>query len=237
MKISIISLGWLGLSLYHELEEKGFDVSGSYFNRPKGVKKEFFFDYQHNSASLPIKESDIVFFNLPPGQIKNLDLFKTFLSTYKEKRFLFISSTSVYSEQGEVDERINPLPKSPNGVFLLQCEEEVLKLKNSLIIRPGGLYGPSRHPGNFLAGKNNIPNPLSYINLISQENLIKIIMKSLLDKEVRIINAVEKKHVTKKDFYEHYAREKSLPLPHFQEQNQNEINFKKVITCYQKYQC
>lgn len=215
-KICIISLGWLGLALYKELELQRVDVIGSYATTPKGLKGEFQFDI--NSSSIPeaIKNSDIIVLSLPPSSIKDEEIFIHFLKLMTKAHLIFISSTSVYGEQGVVDENTGPKPETKNGKRLLKWEEFIIKnFKKYHIIRSAGQYGPNRHPANYLSGKVDIKGENSPVNLISQFDLINIIKQALVLPDSLVINAVNTNHPAKADFYTHVCNERNLAPPQF----------------------
>lgn len=72
------------------------------------------------------------------------------------QHFIFISSTSVFSQQnGHFDESQSPQPDSEIGRGLLEIEQWLANLANidCDIIRFAGLVGADRHPVYALAGK------------------------------------------------------------------------------------
>lgn len=161
-----------------------------------------------------ILESDYLLFCLPPSALHYEPSFYELIQKLVDKKFegnfIFISSTSVFSEnQGEVDESSNPIPTTTNGKILLNCENYLRTsgLKSWNIIRPAGIIGPERHPANFFK-TNVLPSPSAPLNLILVNDLGKIIMRVIelkLNKEV--IHAVQATNLSKKDFYQ-LAREK-----------------------------
>lgn len=233
-KVCIVSLGWLGSALYKKLMTTTYEVVGSYFQNPKTEARSFQYDFNHDSIPDQIKTSDIIVFNLPPSKINSNKQFEAFVTMLKDKRILFISSTSVYGDQGIVNEQSEPIPNSPNGEYLKELESILKKNHNDfLIIRPGGLYGKDRHPGKYLAGKKDITGGLSPINLTGQEDLVSIIVKNLSDSPTSLINAVNFHHPLKQDYYLSYAQKNNLPAPSFlEEKSSNKI----ITTQYKEFE-
>lgn len=233
--ISIISLGWLGLELYHKLSKDGFNVSGSFHTSPKNVASEFQFDINMTSTHAKLDTADIIILNIPPSKItKDVNLINL-ISKYFHKKIIFISSTSVYGFQGDVNEYTCPIPHTLNGKRLLGWENFIKdKVPNFQIVRSAGQFGPKRHPGKLLSGRSRISGGNQFINLISQKDLLDIIYMAILSPKNRTINAVNNHHPTKEAFYRDYCQSHQLPEPDFLQEPLNK--YKKVNTIYKDYE-
>ena len=62
MNIVIIALGWLGESLYDDLESKNINVSGSYFSNKKNKLNEFYFNYNSHEFPKQMSEVNVIIF-------------------------------------------------------------------------------------------------------------------------------------------------------------------------------
>lgn len=230
MKITIIALGRLGNKLLKFWKDKGHEVSGSYFSSGKG---DFYLDIGQNKIPKEIETAQIVFFNLTPSGVGSLKNLENFLSMVSHKRFIFISSTSVYGPQGVVDELTKPLPENQSGQFLVECEKLVkIFCPNHLIIRPAGLYGENRHPGKYLSGSNLNPN--HPVNLVGEDDLIQLIDNSFEQKEINLLNAVNSHHPSKKEYYQGYCQKMGLLIPNFK--NDSDPRFKIVKTKHLEFE-
>lgn len=214
MKIGIIALGWLGQQLAMTFKDEGHEIVGSYAHEPKRIEGEFRYDVNRDPYPEALKDCDLVIFNLPPSKIDSLDIFQSFLKNVSG-RFIFVSSTSVYGQKGEVDENSTPLPESKNGKFLIECEELVGKLQDYCIIRPGGLYGKGRHPAKYMSGRTVSAGKEERVNLISGEALTKLISKAK-NSAPEIINAINSHHPLKEDYYSEVCRSLGIELPKFE---------------------
>jgi nucleoside-diphosphate-sugar epimerase len=233
-KVTIISLGWLGLALYQRLETLGYEASGSYNTFTKNVKNEFKFDINKDTQNKYIIESDVIIINLPPSKIENNENFLNIIREYANKKIVFISSTSVYGMQGDVDENTLPTPETSNGSRLLAWEKFIQEhVSNFQIIRSAGQFGAGRHPANFLSGKENISGGNKCVNMISQEDLLEIITKSLKSERSQVINATNTSHPTKKEYYTQCCKAMGLPVPSFVDDETND--YKKINTIYKEY--
>jgi nucleoside-diphosphate-sugar epimerase len=222
VKISIIGCGWLGLPLAINLIDKGFKVNGSSTSNEKlaYLKANDIAPFlvqlgkPYNNHLTDFLKSELLIVNVPPGRNnenvndysnKMLELAKA-VSESTIKKIIFISSTSVYNENNElVDETSMSLSNSSSGQRMIDAENIFKNLKqvDTTIIRMAGLIGPKRHPGRFFAGKENIPNGLSPINLIHLDDCIGIIeyvIKNALWNKV--FNGAAPTHPTKMEFYD-----------------------------------
>ena len=231
-KISILGCGWLGLPLAKALTENGFSVKGSTTSTDKLTALEnagiipFLIEIGENSINGDVDQfldqSQVLIINIPPKLRGNstenfVSKIETFLPLIEKsgiKKVLFVSSTSVYSDDDQVVTEETILnPDSESGKQLLDCEK--LLHENShfetTILRFGGLIGEDRHPIYFLAGRSNIENPDAPINLIHQEDCIGIFLK-IIDSNYwqETFNAVAPFHPSREEYYSQKAKEYNL---------------------------
>jgi len=236
-KISILGCGWLGLPLAKALTENGFSVKGSTTSTEKIARLEqagitpFLIEIGENGINGNVDQfldqSQVLIINIPPklrgnsteNFISKIETFLPFIEKSGIKKVLFVSSTSVYSDEDKVvTEETIPNPDSESGKQLLDCEK--LLHENShfetTILRFGGLIGEDRHPIYFLAGRSNIENPDAPINLIHQEDCIGIILK-IIDRNCwqETFNAVAPFHPNREVYYSKKAKEYNLERPIF----------------------
>ena len=251
-KISVLGCGWLGLPLAKSLLENGFLVKGSTTSLEKisilnqaGIDA-FQIEITENKIignfDQFLENSKLLIIDIPPklrgnstenfvAKIQNLI---PFIEKSSVDKVIFISSTSVYEDQPWSDENPiiydeNSLPNAQSESGKQLFESEKLLLTNAsfetTVIRFGGLIGENRHPIHFLAGRKNIENPDSPINLIHQEDCIGIIeaiikkglRQAQSDKELKTetFNAVAPFHSSRKDYYTQKAIALNLHLPEF----------------------
>lgn len=242
-QISILGCGWLGLSLAKSLLENGFLINGSTTSPDKilalqkvGINPFLIFISESEilgNMELFLNNSEILIIDIPPklrgnpsekfvAKIQNLI---PFLEKSSLKKVIFVSSTSVYTDDNSVvTESTIPQPETESGKQLLEAEF-LLQNNNDFqttIVRFGGLIGDDRHPITFLAGRKNIENPDGPINLIHQKDCIGIILKIICHTEpVEVwnatFNAVAPFHPSRKDYYTKKAMELNLEIPEFDE--------------------
>jgi nucleoside-diphosphate-sugar epimerase len=243
MNISILGCGWLGLPLAQHLVGKGFAVKGSTTSADKlkqfkGTSIEPFIiridgdGFSENDDSF--WDADILFVNIPPGRGKD-DVFDRYpsqvqhiadkASEHKIGWLIFASSTSVYSSYGGLTTEEQTDPETDSGKALVEVEKNLQTNKDfdTTIIRFGGLYGYDRHPVNYLAGRKNISQGNKPVNLIHQDDCIRIIA-AVIDQKVRneVFNAVSDGHPPKREFYQTAAEHYRLPKPEFEKDSRTD---------------
>lgn len=240
-QISILGCGWLGLPLGKALLSNGFSVKGSTTSVDKltvlkswGIQPSLIALSENKiegDVNVFLENSKILIIDVPPklrgsekenfvSKIKNL--FPSIENSSVEN-VLFISSTSVYSDDNSiVTEETKPEPETESGIQLLQTELLLQSNRNfkTTILRFGGLIGEDRHPVRFLAGRKNLDNPNAPINLIHQKDCIGIIQKIIeLDCWNETFNAVTPFHPSRKGYYTQKAKDRNLDLPEFNHEN------------------
>lgn len=238
-QISIVGCGWLGLPLAKTLIKKGFKIKGTTTSKNKLqllLKEQIDAFYLKTSPEGfegnlqdSLSKSDILILNIPPGlrknpdqnyfsQIKNLI---PYLEDSKIKKILFISSTSVYSDETsfpKITEKTLPNPDTESGKQLLQVEELLQNNPNfkTTILRFAGLIGEDRHPAKQLSGKTQLQNPEAPVNLIHLNDCIGIILKIIeLDIFGETFNASTNPHPSKQDYYSSICKSLELPIPNY----------------------
>lgn len=232
--VSILGCGWFGLALAKKLVQLGYNVKGSTTTPEKlalladEVIQPFLINFTANKmvSDLAFFEADALFICIPPKRNSTEleyypDKIKAILNASKNsvKNIILISSTSVYRDENKtVNENSETNPDTDSGKVVLAAEQ-LLKLEcpNSFtIIRFAGLIGPNRNPARFFAGKKAIPNGLSPVNLIHQNDAVGIAIK-IIEKQAfgQIYNACSPNHPAKMDFYTAAAKESGLEEPVF----------------------
>ena len=253
-KISILGCGWLGLPLAKALTENGFSVKGSTTSSEKIARLEqagitpFLIEIGENgingNADQFLEESQVLIINIPPklrgnsteNFVSKIITTIPFIEKAGIKKVLFVSSTSVFSDEDKVvTEETIPNPDTESGKQLLECEN--LLQENShfetTILRFGGLIGEDRHPIYFLAGRSNIENPNAPINLIHKEDCIGIILK-IIESNCwqETFNAVAPFHPNREEYYSQKAKEYNLEPPIF---THSKPSIGKTIFSYKLY--
>ena len=235
--IAIAGLGWLGEPLARHLEFSGFKVKGSVTSqkkadalKAKGLDASPLLITESGTTGAPLTllaGADILIVMIPPGLRNNAGAnyalkmahFVNDIERYEVPQVILVSSTSVYDDdQGMVTELDRPKPQSNAGKQLVEVEQLFFNASTFVgtIVRFGGLFGGSRNPVKFLAGRKGLSNGKAPVNLIHRDDCIGII-KAILKKEAfgHIFNAVIPKHPNKSDYYTKLAIAEGLEPPQY----------------------
>jgi nucleoside-diphosphate-sugar epimerase len=233
--ISILGCGWAGYPLAKSLAEKGYSIKGSTTSVDKlSIMQKDGIDpflVQLNPDITSDKEgffkSNLLIITIPPKN--DADNYRLqihsiirMIHQFDIKNVIYFSSTSVY---GNPNKRVNETdiltPDTASGKIIRSIEDLLLTDLSfkTTIIRFGGLVGPGRHPGRFLAGKTAVTNGLAPVNLIHLDDCIGII-SAILEKNLfgKIVNACSPDHPARKDYYTLAAQTAGLAKPQFIEE-------------------
>ena len=247
-RIAIAGLGWLGLPLAAQLQELGHQVKGSVTSKSKQDElKSYGLDvYRVELAEEEIRgeiqsfldQTDILIILIPPGLRRNTGhnhaLRMAQLLDAVEKaavqKVILISSTGVYDDsQGKVTEADLPVPQDTKGKQLLEVEQlffQSHRLKTT-VVRFGGLFGGSRNPVKYLAGRTGLNNGQAPVNLIHRQDTMGIILGVIYKNAFgHIINAVHPDHPSKEHYYTKEAQKLGLEAPKYDQEHQE--TFKQV---------
>lgn len=247
--IAIAGLGWLGKPFAIWLQTIGYLVRGSVTSLEKAtaLQKSGFNAFHveisetgvSGSVSAFLSEADYLVIMIPPGLRRNtganyilkMNHFLTEIEKTSVAKVILVSSTSVYDDtQERVTEKTEPKPAGLAGKQLMEVERLFFsseKIQTS-IVRFGGLFGGSRQPVRFLAGRENLMDGNAPVNLIHRGDCIGILTEIIKQNAFgHIFNAVNPEHPFKKVYYSKKAREFELDPPQFADPEVGEV-FKTV---------
>jgi len=247
--IAIAGMGWLGLPFSQHLMTLGYLVKGSVTTPEKAQKLQ---KNGFNVYPVEISEAGItgeieplldkveyLVIMIPPGLRRNtganfvlkMTRLLNEVEKYSVQKVILISSTSVYADdQGNVTERDLPKPETNSGKQLFEVEQLFFNAPfiKTTIVRFGGLFGGSRQPARYLAGRENLLDGNAPVNLIHREDCIAILSEIIKkDRFGYIFNAVLPQHPTKAEYYTKKAKHLNLIPPTFSKTEKNEV-FKQV---------
>jgi len=247
--ITIAGLGWLGQPFARSLMNMGYSVKGSVTdqNKTKILKESGLKAFKVvltetgtvGSTQSFLENTDVLAIMIPPGLRGNTGVnyalkmahFLPEIEASNIEKVILVSSTSVYDDsQGKVTEKDRPQPQL-NAAKQLYDVENLFYNAPSLtttIVRFGGLYGGSRNPVRFLAGRKDLNNGTAPVNLIHREDCIGI-LKTIIGQDAfgYIFNAVIPQHPSKKEYYTKQAVTLGLEPPTYNTNIQEEV-FKQV---------
>lgn len=221
-KIAIIGCGWLGLPLAVQLIKNGYHVNGSTTQADKlsSLEQKQIVPYLIQIQNGVLKgdltnflSADLLIINIPPGRdpkkseayLDNLNILREHLLKSPIQNIIFISSTSVYANNQSIHTELScNFSDEKSAVRMKAAEDLFFKIdnKNTTVVRMAGLIGPNRHPGRFFAGKTDIPNGLTPVNLIHLDDCIGVI-EHIISNNLwnQYINACAPSHPKKHEFY------------------------------------
>ena len=234
MRISILGCGWLGLPLAGVLADDGHDVRGSTTTPSKldAIRDAGAEAHLVRLSPEPVGETegffdaDLLIVTLPPAGEDELYLQRlaSVVAAGRKagtRRYVFTSSTSVYAARGDVvDETDTTPPATQRGKRMRQAEALFLTPPiDAVILRLGGLIGPEREPGGFLAGKRDVAGADQPVNLVHRDDVIEVV-RAVIAQDVQrgIFNVVADDHPSKRAFYTARAEALDLDPPTFSDE-------------------
>lgn len=138
------------------------------------------------------------------------------------RRFVYVSSTSVYGHTGGewVDENSPTEPAEENGRIVLECERLLReRLPDSIILRFAGIYGPGRliKRAGVERGEPLATDPDKTINLIHVEDGARAVVAAAeRGRPGATYNVADGHPVTRREFYAALAELLGSPPPRFE---------------------
>lgn len=228
--VSILGCGWLGKPLGEALVNSGCAVHGSTTrseNIPAlkaiGIVPHVF----EVNASLPDNvvrtffSSDVLMISLPHGArrgksdeyLRQIHYVMDAVRRSTIGKIILISTTSVYPNLN----RVVVEEDADDGNPIVHAEKIIRDSGiSSTIVRFAGLFGPGRHPGRFLAGKNDVKGGSVPVNMIHLADCVAILSR-IIQQNIwnEVVSACADDHPTRKEFYTKAARELGVEPPVF----------------------
>jgi nucleoside-diphosphate-sugar epimerase len=235
--VSILGCGWLGLPLAEFLITKGFTVKGSTTREEKTekLKQVGVQPFVLNFTPHPQREqldyipdflkTDILIIAIPPAVSQHGEEFHPMqilhLSEHLKlsdiNKIIYISSTSIYPDRGEVTEDTDITGEESSNAALRRAEEILCGLhRRPTILRCGGLMGYDRIPGRYFIGKKDLTTGDVPVNFVHRDDVIGIIYEIIRqDKWGEVYNVVAPEHPVRKDMYISNAQDFGWEAPTF----------------------
>ena len=173
----------------------------------------------------PLFNVDALIITLPPSRFSSQQYCEhlAFLANQAKKQgvqhVLFTSSTSVFPNiSGQFAENSQLSAETEMGKTLIQAEQCLFQseISHCDILRLAGLIGKQRHPVKFLAGKRNLKQGNSPVNLVHLEDCIQAITALLMNPNgLRTYHLCAPIHPTRAEYYTKAAVFYDLSIPQF----------------------
>lgn len=233
--ISILGCGWLGLPLAQRFIAEGYRVKGSTTTSAKlpRLAEAGIIPAVIHLQDLPDLEiirdfitADVLIISIPPGlrsgkgaaYLQQMQYLAAALQQTATPHILFISSTSVYPDRNQVATEEDDADQDTMNHVLKQAESLFAALpgKTLTTVYLAGLAGGSRHPGRFLAGKTQVPNPAAPVNLVHQDDCVEILYQVVCQQQWdKRFNACSDAHPSREEYYTAAALSLGLTPPVF----------------------
>ena len=235
--VAIVGLGWLGLPLAQHLKKLGWRVKGSKQSLADAQRlhrlgiEAYPFSLSGEMKHLPdhictLFNVDALIITLPPSRFSSQQYCEhlAFLANQAKKQgvqhLIFTSSTSVFPDiSGQFDESSQLSAEIEIGKTLIQAEQCLFQseISHCDILRLAGLIGKQRHPVKFLAGKHNLKQGNSPVNLVHLEDCIQAISALLMNPNgLRVYHLCAPVHPTRAEYYTKAAACYDLFTPQFE---------------------
>lgn len=223
--ISVLGCGWLGFPLAKHLVNNGFTVKGSVRSKEKtgllenATVTSFLLDIDGEVTGQSWKQfldSDILIIAIPS---KNQAGFASLISTLELssiKHVIFVSSTSVYTDNNAV---VSEEVAASESSALFQIESLFFQSSafTTTVIRFSGLVGYQRNPGRFFQKSGrSVSNPDAPVNMIHQDDCVELITQIIKqEKWDEVFNACADNHPSKREFYTQATQQIGVNTPEF----------------------
>jgi len=212
--------------LARHLTAQGYRVLGSTRSQPPsralpGITHFVIDIHARGEDYAAFLESDVLVIAIPSKEVAAFVRLVSQIEASSLRKVIFISSTSVYPLTNGIVTEETAIEPSP------RAEIEQLFMSHpaiqATILRFGGLFGYDRQPGNFFRPGRTIAKPEGYVNMIHQDDCIRIIEAIIRqDRWGQVLNACADAHPTRRAFYTQEAAKVGRTDLSFEEASDNQ---------------
>ena len=239
--VLVLGCGWLGMALAQHLVASGYLVLGtttSPDNIPMmeaaGIQAHVLrlgADFGAPAEALLhqlLRAADVLVLNVPP-RAAAAGAYPTLLrpvhravATAGTPHVLFVSSTSVYPNEPRVMNEADAASTRDAASDILRAEGHFVPRYGqwkSTVVRLGGLIGPGRAPGRFLAGRRDLAQGNAPVNLVHLTDVVGV-LASIIEHEAwgHTFNVCANQHPLRREFYPAAAQYLNLEAPTFKDE-------------------
>ncbi|KUG08767.1 SDR family oxidoreductase [Solirubrum puertoriconensis] len=235
--IAVLGCGWLGLPLGSALAQADYQVAGSTTTPEKlprleaaGIRPHLL---QLSTATQPaevaplLAGAQVLVLNVPPSRTATdraaytaaLAPVVVALGSSPVQHVVFVSSTGVYPDESRTMREADAAATADAESHLLQAEalfRQAGQACQTTVLRLGGLMGPGRAPGRFLAGRTDVPQPNAPVNMLHLDDAVGVI-KAVIELNTwgQTLNVCAPEHPSRMVFYTAAATHLGLQPPSF----------------------
>ncbi|OGX86615.1 Rossmann-fold NAD(P)-binding domain-containing protein [Hymenobacter glacialis] len=239
--VLVLGCGWLGMALARSLAASGHPVLGTTTTpgllptmEAAGITPyllQLGTDFGASAEALLLQllqQADVLVLNVPP-RAASAGTYPALLRPVHRavaaagtKHVLFVSSTSVYPDEARVMREGDAMSTRDAASDVLRAEGHFVPRYGqwkSTVVRLGGLIGPDRAPGRFLAGRRDLANGNAPVNLLHLTDAVGV-LSGIIKHEAwgHTFNVCAAQHPLRRVFYPSAAAYLQLEAPTFKEE-------------------
>ncbi|WP_105188555.1 NADP-binding protein [Pseudoalteromonas sp. T1lg48] len=224
-KLVIIGAGWLGEALAQTAIAQGWQVQATHRELGTQAHERQFALQEDGTLLHNVSLTDAYWVcAMSPGARRQPSNYQQSLehalALYQQlhgKGFVLCSSTGIYDQQsGQYDEH-SPLGLVTARQQRLAAAEQVALASGAKVLRLGGLIGPQREPGRFVAGKILSSHAEDVVNMVQRDDVIAGILALIENypKAQPVYNLVHPRHPSKLEYYQAHCQRQGTQVPEF----------------------
>ncbi len=237
--VAVLGCGWLGLPLAKHLLAAGHRVLGTTTSPEQlpllaadGIEAQLLQLGSDFSAADEVRltsllsQATILVLNVPPraavagGYPQLLRPVHRAVAAARVQAVLFVSTTGVYPDEPRLMRETEAVSTRDAASDVLRTEGHFVPRYGqwkSTVVRLGGLIGPGRAPGRFLAGRQNLPQGDAPTNLLHLTDAVGV-LSTIISQDIwgHTFNVCAQSHPLRREFYPAAATYIGLEPPTFQ---------------------
>ena len=240
--VAVVGCGWLGLPLAQNLLAQGYRVLGTTTTPEQlpllavaGIEGRLvqlgsnFSAADEASLVQWLHQVNTLVINIPPraaaagGYPQLLRPLHRAVAAAHIKSVLFVSTSGVYPDEPRLMQETDAVSTRDAASDVLRTEGHFVPRYGqwqSTVVRLGGLIGPDRPPGRFLAGRRNLPQGDAPTNLLHLTDAVGV-LSTIIDQHIwgYTLNVCALTHPARREFYPAAAAYLGLEPPTFQQES------------------
>ena len=236
--VAVLGCGWLGLPLARALQAQGHRVLGTTTTPEQlpilaatGIEPHLvqlgadFGAADEARLTALLRQATTLVLNIPPraavagGYPQLLRPVHRAVAAARLKAVLFVSTTGVYADEPRLMREQDAISTRDAASDVLRTEGHFVPRYgqwHSTVVRLGGLIGPDRAPGRFLAGRRDLTQGDAPVNLLHLTDAVGV-LSTIIQENIwgYTLNVCASAHPPRREFYPAAAEYLGLVPPTF----------------------